>query len=192
MSSTTLNGLLGASIEAGLRSISAIDRRSIYAVSLFLHDEEDDPRRPTVTIGYNTFDQWQLSVPRASDSAEAKWNYAFWLQNEVARIGEPDSPSGSAIRSWIQARGLWWTDAEEEDDLDRCIELGEQITEGFVDECCDAVRALHASGVVTQVFGHPIPLVIHELEYYEQIAAQNERANPPNVCAEFAAWVRAG
>jgi hypothetical protein len=39
------------------------------------------------------------------------------------------------------------------------------------------------------VFGRPIPVLIHELEYYPQIARQTERANPPGLAADFARWV---
>jgi hypothetical protein len=35
-----------------------------------------------------------------------------------------------------------------------------------------------------------VPVLIHELEYYEQIARQTEAANPPGLADDFAAWVR--
>jgi hypothetical protein len=32
-----------------------------------------------------------------------------------------------------------------------------------------------------RIFGNPLPVLIHELEYDDEIAAQNVRANPPGV-----------
>lgn len=49
----------------------------IYAISFFVYDLDDDPDMPTVTIGYNTLSHWEASIEKASDEAEAKWNYAF-------------------------------------------------------------------------------------------------------------------
>ena len=40
------------------------------------------------------------------------------------------------------------------------------------------------------IFKRPVPLLIHELEYYEEIAEQNEAANPPELVASFARWAR--
>lgn len=42
-----------------------------------------------------------------------------------------------------------------------------------------------------RLFGAPLPILIHELEYYDAIAEQTERANPPGVADAFARWVRA-
>jgi hypothetical protein len=70
------------------------------------------------------------------------------------------------------------------------MDIGDQITAAFVRECCDTVCRLHASGAVTAIYGRSIPLLVHELEYYDEIAEQNKAANPPGVCDEFALWVR--
>jgi hypothetical protein len=40
------------------------------------------------------------------------------------------------------------------------------------------------------LFGKTIPVIVHELEYYDQIADQTLKANPPSAADEFAAWVR--
>lgn len=33
-------------------------------------------------------------------------------------------------------------------------------------------------------------MLIHELEYYDQIATQTEAANPPGLADDFITWVR--
>ncbi|TGG95481.1 hypothetical protein E4656_03395 [Natronospirillum operosum] len=167
----------------------------IYALSFFIYDECDDPRHPTLTLGYNTQNQWRSELsedsdPEASDSQEAKWNYAFWIQNTLLVFGEEGQPSADTVTRWVSELGLLYTDADEEADFERCLEIGRDITEHFVQVVCEVASALHEQGVVRKVFGRNVPIIIHELEYDEQIAAQTERSNPPGVAAEFVNWVR--
>jgi hypothetical protein len=37
-------------------------------------------------------------------------------------------------------------------------------------------------------FGKAIPVIIHELEYYDQIAHQTSAANPNGIAEEFVEW----
>ena len=87
-------------------SISASAAHDVYVVSFLVYDEDDDPRRPTLTIGYNTETRVQqilaaqpgselLPAGAPTDEAEARWNYAFWLQNELAvnSATAPTTPS---------------------------------------------------------------------------------------------------
>jgi hypothetical protein len=53
------------------------------------------------------------------------------------------------------------------------------------------VRDLHADGVIERTFGRRVPVLIHELEYYDEIAEQNQRANPDGLADAFAAWIAA-
>jgi len=89
----TFDEHLYSSVVEALESTADDERSDIYAVSLFVYDEEDDPRFPTVTVGTNTETQLQLSSnPPANfekptpcwtptDEPEARWNYAFWRQD---------------------------------------------------------------------------------------------------------------
>jgi hypothetical protein len=190
MAAKSLAERLVPPIEAALRAIPKELRSSIYVVSFFVYDDEDDPPRPTLTVGYNTIERWKASIPAASDSAEAKWNFAFWLQNELIKFGGVSSSGATLVNAWVASTGLSYSDEEEDADFEACIERGGQITDAFVRECCEVVRRLHASGAVAAIFGRSIPVLVHELEEHEEIAAQNEAANPPGVCAEFARWVR--
>lgn len=65
------------------RVIATWEKEDIYAISLYVNDEEDDPCRPTVMLGYNAEEQVMKSIKDASEEKEARWNYAFWLQNEA-------------------------------------------------------------------------------------------------------------
>jgi len=173
----------------------------VYVVSLLVYDEEDDPRLPTVTVGYNTEARARECTPSrgeapkwpvASDAGEARWNFAFWLQNELAVVADSEQdPDGAQLRrTWIEGLGLWYSDEEEEADFEGVGERAGRITEEFVALAVRVVERLHATGVVERAFGRPIPVLIHELEYYEEIAEQNGRANPPALVADFTRWVR--
>jgi hypothetical protein len=74
-----------------------------YVASLFVYDEEDDPRKPTVTIGFNTEDDVAKSTDSAAawatDEHGARWNYASWHPNELAMVCDSDAdPVGRRLR----------------------------------------------------------------------------------------------
>lgn len=177
-----------------LASLSAARARDIYAISFFIYDEDDDPQRPTLTIGYNTESQVEQVLDSATgqypDPAEARWNFAYWIQNELAVIGDSTrDPDGADQRSkWIKDLGLWHD--KPEDRTPESCDQHEQITARFVETCVQLARNLHTSGLIEHTLGRRVPVVIHELEYYEQIAHQTEAANPPGLADDFAAWVR--
>src|SRR3954453_4320562 len=159
----------------------------VYVVSFYVYDEEDDPRLPTVTVGFNTEEQVAETADDASDADEARWNFAFWLQNELGVLaGTERDPEGAGLREeWIRSVGLWYEDDAHED------EDGDGITERFVELIVAIAQQLHAEGTITRIFGRPIPVLIHELEYYDEIAEQNLRANPDGLADDFARWIEA-
>jgi len=180
-----------------LDSIPADELADIYAVSFFVYDEEDDPRKPTVTVGFNSEDDVaaasDLAATRSTDEHEARWNYAFWRQNKLAIICDSDvDPLGANLRQeWARENGLWYDLAEGEDAIFN--ERGEPLTKAFVQLLVDVVRQLHAQGDIRRIFGSSISVLIHELEYYDEIAAQNIAANPAGVVPkDFVRWCREG
>lgn len=76
-------------LEMIKKIIKKWDVRDIYVFSLFVYDENDNPSRTTVTLGYNTKQYFQDSIEDAADEEETRWNYAYWPQNEelVFKIG---------------------------------------------------------------------------------------------------------
>lgn len=182
-------------------AILAIDdpvKSDIYALS-FYFSNDDDPRRPMLAVGYNTNARRQLCTPAedqppfwlvASDADEAKWNYAFWLQMEGELCGIGETAEEDALREeWLKSLKLWYTDEEEGEDFDRCMKVGEEILRHFMDWCAVVARRLHAEGVITEKFGRSIPIIVHELEYYDRIVEVTRQANPPGVAEEFEQWV---
>ena len=142
------------------QKISEWQEDDIYAISLYVFNEEDDPCRPVAVFGYNTERQVQKSITEAADEQEARWNYAFWLQNHEMCLGRDETAED--IRKWITE--LEW---EGED----------AISFKFVNLLVAVVQGIHASGLLKEKFGREIPVLIHELEYHEKISQQNIEAN---------------
>lgn len=185
-------------ISAALKSVSQDDLPDIYVLSLHVFDLDDDPRRPLVQLGYNTNVQVRASTPTddagpgcpfASDALEARWNFAFWLQNELLSIGEPGTTAGNLLEEQLKSEQLWYSDEDIVTDEQRTYELDPQITARFVKMLVRVVQALHATGVIVERFGRPLPVLVHELEYYDAIVRQNAEANPAGLTDDFAAWV---
>jgi len=169
-----------------LRAIPADERADIYVVSFFVYDEQDDRRKPTVTVGFNT----EADVAASGAGEESRWNYAFWSQNQLAIICDTDAdPAGAELReAWAKQEGLWYELGPDEDAIFN--ERGEPLAKGFVELLVAVVQRLH-QGDVERIFGRPIPVLIHELEYYDEIADQNLAANPPTVVPDgFVRWCR--
>jgi hypothetical protein len=190
-----LEAFLFESIHSALQLTPPAEASEIYVVSLLVYDLDDDPRHPTVTVGYNSEPAVAHAMTKepwpASSEAEARWNYAYFQQNQLGPIiGDPeqDSDGPALVETWAREYGWWFTDEDEEVDFAATLELGESITQGFVALLVKAVQRLHQSGEVERIFGRAIPVLIHELEYYEQIAKQNLEANPPGIADEFARW----
>ncbi|WP_238916894.1 hypothetical protein [Clostridium sp. YIM B02555] len=180
------------SIKAEILSWNNDVIKDIYVISLYISNSEDDPRRPMITLGYNTMEQYESALEDASDNAEAKWNFAFWLQNEELIIGDnwgENLEDGERISQWIKENNLYYSDEEEDEDFDKALKLGDEITSRFVELCVEVVKELHEEGIIEKKFGKALPLIIHELEYYDLIAEQNKRANPEEIIKEFADWI---
>ncbi|MGW1870039.1 hypothetical protein ACWCPS_31415 [Streptomyces mauvecolor] len=182
--------------ERAISSISAAEAEDIYVISFFIDNESGDPRQPTLAIGYNTEVQFRRSIADASDEAEARWNYAFWLQNELTVIGDlaRDPDGAAACRQWIRELGLWYDD-EPTDPADWMTTVGPTaalIEANFNQACVQLAHDLHNDGVIKSTIGKPVPVVLHELEYDEGTTRRTEAANPPGLADDFTAWVRTG
>lgn len=163
----------------------------IYAISFFVSDYDDDPQFPTVTVGYNTHKQYESSMQDASDLQEAKWNYAFWLQNEEYCFGYDDT--GELVQNWIAENHFENIEASEEEQYDengRYIGNGPLITQKFIEQLVITACRLHAENIIKDHFGKDLPVIIHELECYEAIARQTQEANPNGEADEFVRWIR--
>ena len=143
----------------------------IYVISLFVYDDNDNPLEPTVTLGYNTYSNLQKNIDFAWDESEAKWNYAYWLQNEEFVFGS--GKTKQIVQDWVS------------DNLETLTMDESGITNLFIKMLIDIVKELHSSGFIVKKFGKKIPIIIHELEYYDEIANQNIEANGYELVKDF-------
>lgn len=144
---------------------------TIYVISLYVFYEfyaEEDLPRPVAVLGYNTEEQVERSLPLASDTQEARWNYAFWLQNEELCFGRGDTEE--VVRQWTAGQN---------------VEDERELAEAFEDVLVEVVRELHTSGVLRDRQGRDIPILIHSLEYYEYTALLNLKANSGALDRDF-------
>src|SRR4051812_40872857 len=136
---------------AALEALPAAERGDTYVISFLVRDDKDHPRRPTLTVGTNSEAQVALATRQPDDYVkpnpwwtpdsedEARWNYAFWLQNELV-IFPASEVDARALETWIRSAGLWFDDSVYVDEWDV---RGEPITTGFVEACVTAARDLH-------------------------------------------------
>jgi len=163
----------------------------IYAVSFYVEDYCDNPCEPTVKLGYNTERQYISAVEKASDKEEARWNFAYWLQNSEFVYGENETKGN--VADWIIGNempyfpcvGYSFNIPNNVDDASLS-----KITSEFVKVLVDIVKELRKTRFIKKKFGKHIPIIIHELEYYEQIAEQNIVANSLPVVRDFVKWIR--
>jgi hypothetical protein len=165
----------------------------VYALSFYLSGEDDDPRRMILEISFNTHARADCCAPGpgkqdcASSAQEAKWNYAFWLQEPIASIGQDDTPTASRREHWIRDEGLAYTDEEEDEDFAATVERGAEIERRFWQLATRVAKRLHETGVIARIFGRPIPIVIHDLEYSAESIEATRSANPAGLAAEYLA-----
>lgn len=170
-----------------LASIDSWTDDDIYAISLFVYDDNDNPCKPTVTLGYNTERQVQEALNFGfAEEDEARWNYAFWLQNSAFVFGTDET--AEAVKNWVSNNGFEYID--DDDAAYEKYQDGCEITQVFVNLLVEIVREIHEEKVLTGKFGKELPVLIHELEYYDEIAEQNIRANSEELVSEFAEWCR--
>lgn len=162
------------------KEINKWDKSDIYAISFYEDHLHDNPTKPMVYIGYNTNEQVKNEIEEGNyEELEAKWNYACWIQNELLCFGDDEA---SMIRLWMEENGLKQLedDDPELDDIE-CDEIDEK----FMLLLAEVAAELHRTGYIKSQFGHEIPIIIHELEYYETIAEINKKANPEHLIEDF-------
>jgi len=136
---------LAAQMEKLLREWNVTDT-DVYAVSAFFELNSAD-ESAAFYIGFNTETEYSNNISAASDESEARWNYAYWLQND-----KPLFEDNNVHVKYADCGGA-----------ERLL--------------VNAIKKLRKSGVINEVFGRDIPVIIHGLEYYPELAEYNISAN---------------
>ncbi len=175
-------------LEKSIKEISDEYVKDIYAISFYFYAEDDDLRFPTIEVSYNTNENVKNETQNASSEMEAKWNYAFWLQEEIERVGGEDD---ELLQKWFKDTPYYFTDeedeeAEDDDELfDKLLDQGEKFDKEFIDGIIEIVQRLFSNNVIELKFGKNIPILIHELEYYDTPINWTKKANAPELIEEF-------
>lgn len=167
------------------------DVEDIYVISFLKGNDYDDPRSPYIIVDYNTISNYKSQTSKASSEGEAKWNYAFWLENDLLTIG---GENDSDLRKLFESEHIFYGGDNSDDDLlDEDMEEDEKddkMQELFMDIVIEISNRLHEDGVLKKKFGKEIPVIIHELEYYELPMSWTRRGNPEELIVEFENWYR--
>ncbi|MCX2680055.1 hypothetical protein OOZ15_08910 [Galbibacter sp. EGI 63066] len=158
------------------------ESKDIYAYSLFIQD--DDPRWPTATLGYNTWGHFNTKKESANTQQEAKWNFDFWLQNNLVELCTKNDRNGREIvEKHTKYDDLYYTDEEYNKNKAVCLEKGDKITQFFTRKLIEAVRLVQDFNFIDH------PIIIHKAKYDRQTAEQNTKANGEGKVKEFVEWV---
>jgi hypothetical protein len=178
----------------------AIEAADAYAAGLHIDFKDSDVRRPVITAGFNSEAgihaaeaRWPGMLHRRrvpADAEEARWDFAFWSHNDLARFGDADEDSGgaAALERWIRLNGWWYSDEDEEHaDMERILALGDEIQAGL-DRVMTAVARELQRDAIPRALGRSIPVLLHGPVYDSTFAVAARQANPPSLAEDFAAW----
>lgn len=177
-------------IVEAFQSIDSEERQDIYALSFWVYNEDDDMRYPVVNVSFNTNTHFKEQVSGVSNPAEAKWNYAYWLQEEVVEIGGSED---MLLKAWLETSPYYYSDEEGEEALendlilDNIIAKGRHLEKTFIDEVIDMINVLHEKDVIKKTFGRKLAVILHELEYYDKPIEWTKAVNEPYLIEEFLA-----
>ena len=93
------------------------------------------------------------------------------------------------MKSWIIDQGLEYHEDLDYEFTEEAEENDEKITESFIELLIEIVKEIHEDKILTEKFGKEIPILIHELEYYDEIAEQNIEANGEELVKDFTAFI---
>ncbi|MDD7166079.1 MAG: hypothetical protein PUI31_05345 [Clostridia bacterium] len=88
------------------------------------------------------------------------------------------------MQKWIIENGFGYSGNDGCDDFNS-DEEDSVITKEFVNVLIGIVKDIHEKGILTDKFGKELPILIHELEYYDEIAEQNIEANGEDLVSDF-------
>ena len=170
-------------------------RDDVYALSLSFWVRGGDEWLPGLSVSYNTCGQFEGKKGETlNQDDEAKWNYAYWLQDEAELLGVDAYRNNQELRTWLENAPFAYTEEQyeamfnnDDEDID---EKSDEFYQAFIETQIAVVQRLFAEGVIARTFGKNIPVLVHELEYYDVPLAWTERANPKGLADEFLSYWR--
>ncbi len=183
------------SLAQAIRNISENEKNDVYAISFWYSTDGDDPRYPTIIASYNTDEHYRNEIENASSETEARWNYAFWLQNDIATVGGEED---ELLNLWLKETPYYYSDEDDDaasdDDalFERLMAQGDAFNGLFIEEIIALTHRLFNERVIEEALGRNVPVIIHELEYYDDPVDWTRRANPKGLADAFILAVNNG
>lgn len=156
----------------------------IYAISFFVYANESWEYKAysnvtEFSICYNT----ERDCPGAGELSEQRWNYAFWSQRVTPIIEAYDDDEGMGVLfQWYQENGIKNIGYEDYDhsydEENRYIGKGPVGYYELLEEITAVAKHLQDSGYIKDIFGRPIPIIVHDLEYPWYVIEATKKANP--------------
>ena len=153
---------------AFLQEFSKWKDNDVYAISFFLDFDTDDQKDIRLYFGYNTETHYQNERCYNVSDTQVRWDYEFWLKNELFYFGEDDFTQ-NMLSVWIRQQHI----AEN------------QIVERLTEQLVYTVREIHKSKILEHRFRKEIPIIIHHRYYYPAIAVINMEANGSCLSQDF-------
>lgn len=167
----------------------------VYAISFFVYpnevfEYEGYSNLPEFCISYNT----ETMCEGAGEYDEERWNYAFWLQNEVPII-QYSVPSSNAdlFLNWLKENGIDNIGEEESDPYDEDLNYigkGPGGTYELTMLAAQIAGKLHEDSVIQDKFGEDLPIIIHDLEYTWYTLEATRTANPDHQADDFFQFIQ--
>lgn len=182
---------------AALAGLSEETRDDVYALSFWLYGGNE--WLPSLSVSYNTCQQFvKRQGETHNQDDEAKWNYAYWLQDEAELLGVDAYRNNQELQAWLENAPFAYTeeqyeamfDNDDENEGEDIDDKSNEFYQAFVKTQIAVVQRLFAEGVIARTFGKNIPVLVHELEYYDVPLAWTERANPKGLADEFLSYWR--
>lgn len=155
----------------------------IYAVSFFvcsneLHEYRGFSNVTNFSVSYNT----ETDCRGAGRHSEARWNYAFWRQNDTPIFDSySGTPETDVLFDWYAQQGIT-NIGYETGDMEAPVGFQE-----LTDVLSRVARRFQEEGYFVKKFGRSIPILIHDLEYIPCTFEATAYANPNGEAADFLA-----
>lgn len=156
----------------------------MYVVSFMLYQNdcftyEDLENLTDFSVGYNT-EEW---TDGAGPYDEARWNYAFWCENEVPII-DVSNEKGIVNENFFVLMD-WYMQENIEPFV---YERGASNTNGYMEllkVVTKVAKRIQEEGYLKEKLGKRIPIVIHDLDYVDEIIEATKEANPYGEANDF-------
>ena len=173
--------------QKAVDAIASWNEPDIYVVSFYFWEDEQNPCKPRLSIGFNTESHYREvseGMEREDYLFDYRWNFAWWLQNDDAVQYGCAPQSAELIRKWVMTCGVIYFDHDEWPDIEEDSDEWDKykvMEDAFNDMLVRVVQRIHKEGILTSHFGKELPIIIHELEYYDEPLKINLAANGPEL-----------